>query len=260
MGEKNESCVIPLGIAAALPDTAHANSYLAIAREGRYWLVDCADSPITRLQQAGLDPLAVQGVIITHFHPDHVYGLPAYLLGLYLLGKKSPRPLAAPLRIYARLEVLNLVRAMVGLYQPQNWTGMFSLEYHPIPVEIGGKVTEDEDFAITAAPTHHSVPSIALRFVSQDSGRDFVYSSDTASCPEVETLARGATLLFHEATGAGYGHASAEEAGALATRAGVERLVLIHYTSDAPEQLLAEAQAVFAGPVELAQEFARYYW
>lgn len=260
MGEKNESCVIPLGIAAALPDTAHANSYLAIAREGRYWLVDCADSPITRLQQAGLDPLAVQGVIITHFHPDHVYGLPAYLLGLYLLGKKSPRPLAAPLRIYARIEVLNLVRAMIGLYQPQNWTGMFSLEYHPIPVEVGGKVAQDEDFVITAAPTHHSVPSIALRFVSQDSGRDFVYSSDTASCPEVETLARGATLLFHEATGAGYGHASAEEAGALATRAGVERLVLIHYTSEAPEQLLAEAQAVFAGPVELAQEFARYYW
>ncbi len=260
MDEKNESCVIPLGIAAALPDTAHANSYLAIARAGRYWLVDCADSPVTRLQQAGLDPLAVQGAIITHFHPDHVYGLPAYLLGLYLLGKKSPRPLAAPLRIYARLEVLNLVRAMVGLYQPQNWTGMFSLEYHPIPVEVGAKVAEDEDFAITAAPTHHSVPSIALRFVSQDSGRDFVYSSDTASCPEVETLARGATLLFHEATGAGYGHASAEEAGALATRAGVERLVLIHYTSDAPEQLLSEAQAVFAGPVELAQEFARYYW
>ncbi len=260
MGEKNESCVIPLGIAAALPDPAHANSYLAVVRERRYWLVDCADSPITRLQQAGLDPLAVQGVIITHFHPDHVYGLPAYLLGLYLLGKKRPRPLEAPLRIYACPEVLSLVRAMIGLYQTHNWTGMFPLEYYPVPMKVGAKVAEDEDFVISAAPTHHSVPSIALRFVSQDSGRDFVYSSDTASCPEVETLARGATLLFHEATGAGYGHASAEEAGALAARAGVERLVLIHYASDATEQLLAEAQAVFAGPVELAQEFTRYYW
>ena len=258
MGEKNY--VIPLGVAAALPDVAHANSYLAVVREERYWLVDCADSPITRLQQAGLDPLAVRGVIITHFHPDHVYGLPAYLLGLYLMDKKASRALEAPLRIYARPEVLSLVRIMVGLYQPQNWTEMFPLEYHSIPVEVGGKVTEDDDFVITAAPTHHSVPSIALRFVSQDSGHDFVYSSDTASCPEVETLAQGAKLLFHEAAGAGYGHASAEEAGELATRAGVEQLVLIHYTSDATAQLLAEAQAVFAGPVELAQEFARYPW
>ncbi|MCD6345562.1 MAG: MBL fold metallo-hydrolase [Anaerolineae bacterium] len=88
MGEKNY--VIPLGIAAALPDAAHANSYLAVVREKRYWLVDCADSPITRLQQAGLDPLAVRGVIITHFHPDHVYGLPAYLLGLISWAKKPP--------------------------------------------------------------------------------------------------------------------------------------------------------------------------
>ena len=86
MAEVQFPYVVPLGVAAALADAGHANSYLAVVGRDGYWLVDCADSPIGRLQRAGLDPLTVRGVIITHFHPDHVYGLPAYLLGLFLLA------------------------------------------------------------------------------------------------------------------------------------------------------------------------------
>jgi ribonuclease Z len=258
--EPPDTYVIPLGVAPALPDAARANTYLAVVCDNRYWLVDCADSPLGRLQQAGLDPLDVQGVIITHFHPDHVYGLPAYLMGLYLLGLEQGRPIHTSLHLYARAEVLGLVQAMIGLYQIQNWTEMFRVEYHVILPEIGAPVVEDKDFVISSAPTHHSVPSIAVRFVCKENGRGFVYSSDTSPCPEVESLAWGSVLLFHEASGAGYGHTSAADAGALAARADVERLVLIHYPYGHDERLLAEARTTFHGQVELAREFGHYPW
>jgi len=260
MGEIHVPYVVPLGVAAALTDAGYANSYMAVVGRDDYWLVDCADSPIGRLQRAGLDPLAVRGIIITHFHPDHVYGLPAYLLGLFMLAKGKPR--SEPLSIYARPEVLPLVCGMIALFGTQSWVSTLFLAYHEIVPEIGALVAEDGDFTITAAPTQHSIPSIALRFALRGTSRTFVYSSDTFPCSEVEQLARGATLLFHEATDSDRHHTRPGAAGALAARAGVGRLVLIHYYTqpDAMTHTLSEAMKTFGGPVELAEEFKPYPW
>lgn len=260
MAETHYPYVVPLGVAAALADSDHANSYLAVVGQRGYWLVDCADSPIGRLQRAGLDPLAVHGIIITHFHPDHVYGLPAYLLGLFMLAEGQPR--AEPLPVYARAEVLPLVRGMIGLFGGQSWVLPLSLTYNEIMPEVGALVAEDDEFRVTAAPTQHSVPSIAVRFALRGTSRAFAYSSDTFPCPEVEALARGATLLFHEATDSDRNHTRPGAAGALAARAGVGRLVLIHYYTqpDAMAYTLSEAAKTFDGPVELAEEFKPYAW
>ena len=256
-------CVIPLGVAAALPDADHANTYLAVVSpDERFWLVDCADNPIGRLQRAGLDPLKLNGVIITHFHPDHVYGLPALWLGLFLLNLQANRMTSLP--IYARPEVLRDARKLFAIFEPQGWPDDLPIVYHAVETEIGASVAEDDTFVITAAPGLHSVPSLGVRFTCKASGRAFVYSGDTQPCPSLMRLTQGATLLFHEATGGekGMGHTLPTSAGECAVRTQVERLVLIHYPTF-PETMpatLEAARATFRGPVELAQEFQRYSW
>lgn len=262
MPDENPPYVVPLGVAAALPDPDHANTYLAVVGRGGYWLVDCADSPIGRLQCAGLAPLSVRGIIITHFHPDHVYGLPAYLLGLFLLAATTDYEWTRPLPIYARPEVLASVQALLAVFSSQGWLDDLPLVYHEITPEFGASVAEDADFTITAAPAHHAVPSIALRFARRDTGRAFVYSSDTSPCAEVERLAQGAALLFHEATDSDNGHTRPAAAGAIAHRANVDRLVLIHYNTlpKAMAEAQREAEKTFGGPVTLAEALQAYSW
>lgn len=262
MNESVFPYVMPLGVAAALPDAYHANSYLAVVGQAGYWLVDCADGPLPRLERAGLDPLTAQGVILTHFHPDHVYGLPAYLVGLFLLTMERNYVWKAPLPIYARPEVLSQVEALLALFSSQEWLSHVPLAFYAVSPVVGAPVADTADFVIDAAPTAHSTPSLALRFVARSSGQAFVYSGDTLPCAAVETLAQGASLLFHEATDSDLGHTRPDAAGALAARAGVKNLVLIHYRSTlrAMTYALAEARRTFPGPVELAQEFYPYLW
>jgi len=264
MAQKGLPYVVPLGVAAALPDADHANSYLAVVGEHGYWLVDCADSPIGRLERAGLNPLDVRGIIITHFHPDHVYGLPAYILGLFLLAswKEKNFEWTAPLTIYAHPAVLPQVQAFLNVFATQSWFDLIPMAFQKIPPEMGASVAEDEAFTITATPAAHSVPSVALRFTDRATGRAFTYSSDTSPCAAVEALAQGSSLLFHEATDSDRGHTRPGAAGALAERAAVERLTLIHYYTqpEAMDYALAEARKTFSGDVTLAKAFTRYAW
>ena len=95
-------------------------------------------------------------------------------------------------------------------------------------------------------------------------GRSLVVSGDTRPCASLEQAARGADVLIHESTfldaeqprALETRHSTAREAGAVAKRAGVRRLLLTHFSSrydDEMTTLLAEARQEFAG-AELAYD------
>ena len=246
--------VVALGTAAAVPDEGHANTYLAVEGEQGFFLIDCADSPLVRIQRAGLALERLRGLILTHFHPDHVFGVPILLMDIWLLGR------AAPLPVYGLHDVLERFEAMMDLFRWREWPDLFPVPCRPVAEEVGALVLEDDEFRITGAPVEHMVPTLGLRVENKRSGGVVAYSSDTSPCDAVVALARGADILIHEAAKNTSGHSSATQAGEVARRAGAGRLVLIHYRP-APWQYdrwLEEAAVAFGGPVELAQDFGEY--
>lgn len=246
--------VVALGTAAAVPNEAHATTYLAVEGEQGFWLIDCGDSPIVRIRRAGLMLERLHGLIITHFHPDHACGIPVLLMNVWLLGRVSPLP------VYGLQDSVERFKAMMDLFRWDEWPGLFEVPCHTVAEEVEATVLEDDEFRITGAPVHHLVPTLGLRIENKRSGGVLAYSSDTSPAEEVVTLARGADILIHEAAENTLGHSSAAQAGEVARRAGVGRLVLIHYRPSPRkyERWLAEAGAAFGGPVELAQDFGEH--
>ncbi len=243
--------LIILGSSNAIPDETHENTHMAVVGDRRTVLIDCVSNPILRLPQAGIEFNTLTDLVLTHFHPDHVSGVPLLLMNMWLLGRKNP------LDIYGLHHTLSRIEDLMGFYAWENWPNFFPVVFHRLPQEEMTPVLENDEFRIISSPVRHMVPTIGLKVENLQSHQSIAYSCDTEPCPQVVSLARGVNLLIHEAAGAGIGHSSAAQAAEIASEAGVDCLYLIHYQTRgfAAGSLVAEAQGKFKGKVSLAEDF-----
>jgi len=193
-------------------------------------------------------------MILTHAHPDHIYGFPSLVHHLHLTGRTEP------LYIYAPAETR---RAAGGLLEILDLDKGFVV-FHVIPERRGHLLIEDDEYLLYTSPTCHGIPSVALRITSRISGRSLVYSSDTGPCPALVDLAQGADILIHEASVMEPSkiHITPWQAAELAERCGVGRLILIHYPQALLEHLqgaLIEVHKRYGGEVHLAEVYDVYY-
>jgi ribonuclease Z len=246
--------LIVLGSSASVPDAEHDTVSLTL--RGADWavLIECGGSPIQKLAQIGVGLEDLRAVILSHQHPDHLYGLPALVQALWIGGREAPLP------IYGPQQALDRARDLLELLELADRDGMFAVEWRPVPLREGRSVGSWGDVRVTAAPVVHAGnDTLALRFENETTGRTIVYSADTEPCPALVRLAAGADLLIHEATGEHTGHSTPAEAAEVAREAGVAQLALIHYpVRDVNLEAWRLQAAEFPGPVRLARERDRY--
>ncbi len=243
--------VIILGSSNAIPTPEHENTHLVVVGRERTVLVDCVSNPILRLEQAGVNFNQLTDLILTHFHPDHVSGVPLLLMDMWLMGRRKP------LNIYGLHHTLDRIEDLMGFYGWAEWPHFFPVSFCRLPGQEMTMVLDCPDFRIFSSPVRHLLPTVGLRFEFNHNGKVLAYSCDTEPCSQVVRLAEGADVLIHEAAGAARGHSSAEQAGEIATRAEAGALYLIHYPTGkyASGNLVREAAGTYQGPIKLAEDF-----
>ena len=244
--------LVILGSGAAIPSAHHHNTYMAVVDPGGVILIDCSGIPTIRLAQAGITPDQITDIILTHFHPDHVGGLPLLLMNMWLLGRKKA------LRIFGLHHTLERVEDLMGFYHWEDWPQFFPVSFHRLPEQERISILKREGVAISCSPVRHIVPTIGLRMDFDDGRYSITYSSDTEPCQALTTLATGVDILIHEATGASVGHSTVAQAAQIASQAGVGELYLIHYPPEAQDASLLTAESNgFSGRIAFAQDLMR---
>jgi ribonuclease Z len=252
------------GTSGAIPSAGRDNTALAFYSSDDIVLVDCSGSPYQKILKAGLDPMRVSALIVTHRHADHLYGIPSLAHNMGLAGRRTT------LHVYALAETMPLLHGFMHLF-PLEAKMPYRIELHDVPAREGHEILHAKGFRIRSAPVVHGAPNIALRveFDLPTERGVVVYSSDTSPCPSLVALARGADVLIHEATflhaeaarAKADGHTTGVQAGEVAAQAGVKRLMLCHFVAalhDRLEELRREAMQAFTGPVDLPEEFLEY--
>lgn len=245
--------VILLGTGAAWSGPDRENTFMLVRGETTNVLIDCGGSPTQRLAHVGVNPAQVDHIILTHNHPDHIYGFPLLLLNAWMAGRKNA------INVYALPDTIRSARKMLLALDFRLLPNFTPIKYHTITPNSVTALPRMGEFDISAVPTTHFVPTLALRITDRATGKAFAYSSDTSPDKNVVAIARDAKLFFHEATmldESKAGHSSACEAGQEAAEANVGKLILIHVPPNVrPSKWRAAAHENFPRAVVVARDF-----
>ncbi|MEM1043385.1 MAG: MBL fold metallo-hydrolase [Bacteroidota bacterium] len=241
-----------LGTGAAVSDPHRTTTMLAVSDGTSTLAVDCGGDLVQRMMACGLDPATLDGLILTHEHPDHVSGFPLFMEKLWLTGRSRPIP------VYGVRAALGQARRLWEAFDTSRWDGVPEIVWQEVAHEPGTEVLTSDTWHVTAAPVTHPVPTIGLRIEHGPTSRTVAYSCDTAPCERVVELGRDAGVLVHEATGATPGvHSSAEQAAEIAAKAGAHRLLLVHLPPGLTDDDLGDARR-WLSEVELGEELGVY--
>ena len=198
--------------------------------EGRTWrlLLDLGSGAIGPLQTV-LDPATLDGILISHGHPDHCADL-ASLSVLLRFGPSAGRGLA-PIPLWGPEGIDERVRQVEGSTDDSGLAPFDWSAFAP------GQMRTLGPFSVTAARAWHPVPALAYRIQGPStSGGEavVVFTGDTDLADGVVEVATGADLLLAEAGWADREenpegiHLTGAQAGQLAHRAGAKSLVVTH--------------------------------
>ncbi|WP_054841829.1 MBL fold metallo-hydrolase [Vulcanisaeta distributa] len=223
--------VIPLGVGGWVSNPLLGNVSLIVEVGNSRILIDAGEGTYRALRGGcSFDVNDLDLILITHRHGDHVMGLPTLAL--------FARSRGITLKVYGPRDV-DLEKLFDALGIPQY---LPAIDFHPIdPSPEPLTVLISHDYRVTAILADHTVQTLAYRIDGSD-GSCITYSSDTRPTRNIVNLAKGCTLLIHEASGNPgteevshlHGHSTTSEAVQIAKEAGVKYLVPIHYYVESP--------------------------
>ena len=237
-------------------------------------LLDCGPGTIGALFRSGLPLPAIEAVLFSHLHMDHVLGFPELLAHLVFPFGVLPRVYGPP-GTPPFIDFAARTTAMVTSIPGRPFGGPLDV---PVMELQDGQELVTKEGRIRGIVVPHAPEVVAMAHRVEFAGRTIVYSGDTRADPALMTpLAEGADVLIHEAySEAGledwtagssparreaiFGafqrtHTRVDVAAKIAAEAGVKRLVLTHLCpGEVAGRLAREAAGYFSAEVVVAED------
>ena len=239
-----------LGTGGWIATPERDNTSLLLRAGGELALIDCPGSVVAKLRALDLEPSRVSTVILTHVHPDHIYGLPSLLHSLMLTDGE--------VTLLGSAETVAFARRLLDLFGLRAKRVKTRVRFQALRPGAVCRLNEAASISGLRVPHHRS--SLAYHIFLNREGREIVLSGDTPAYAPLFAEARGVDCLIHEASGpAGYFrrfprlydmHTAALDLGKRAEAAGVKCLVPCHFLADvwlAPGRIRAEIRRHYRG-------------
>jgi ribonuclease BN (tRNA processing enzyme) len=252
--------VVFLGTAGAVACAERDNTSLLIITGREKLLVDCPGSITAKLNKVGTDYRRIKHILLTHAHPDHIYGIVSFLHSLFSMKKE--------VKIYAARGTIERVEALRNLFKLKEEEGFPKVIYCGLSENLRKPFYSSEQLSVFSFKTKHKPESVGFKFVFKKEGRICIFSGDTAATRKILEVAKTCDYLIHDCFCPSYYfrkypqmgsmHTSSLDLGNLASRAKVKTLVPIHFAQEftfSLDALLGEIKQGFKGRIIIPEDF-----
>jgi len=266
--------------------------------DGQPYLVDCGYGALAALKKAGVNHRQIAQVFITHLHDDHTADLAALLIRQWTDGRVQPTTVIGPYGTAKMVEAViafgeaNAAIRLVDEARSVKPADMFKAR-DIAATASPAVIYRDERLAVRAVENTHypaeskaRMPYRSVAYRLDARGRSIVISGDTGYSTGLVALAKGADVLVCEAMDVPAmrkafngmvargmyadnpegvwrhivaAHTPLEDAGRMASEAGVRTLVLTHIIPGAldplpDESYLAQVRKTFRGEIVVGRD------
>ena len=204
----SQTQVVLLGTGNPPADPDRSGPATAVVVNDTPYLVDMGAGVVRRAKSAlvdkgvaGLDPVKLRVVFVTHLHSDHTVGYPDLMLTPWVIGRRVPLEVYGPSGIKAMTE--HLLEAYRSDFETRKRDrGLYTVGAFPEGHAVNayeirpGVVYKDSNVTVTAFATKHAMESYGYRFDTPD--RSIVISGDTNPTQATIDACRGCDVLIHE--------------------------------------------------------------
>jgi ribonuclease Z len=257
-----------LGTGSAVPTAKKNHLAVLLSYKSENILFDCGEGTQRQFRKARISPSKLTRIFVSHWHGDHVLGIPGLLYTLNL------NDFSNTLEIYGPKGTKKFMDLILKTYVNVN---RICLKVH----EVGkGVVIDEKDFKIIAEEMDHGTPCLAYSFIEKDvlridkkkleklkignspklsqivNGKDIILDGKKIKYKDLTYLQKGkkvsfvvdtrensrikklvedsdvficeSTFLNEKEIAKEYGHMIVEQSAKIAKSANVEKLILVH--------------------------------
>lgn len=147
--------IIFLGTSQAIPTATRNHTSILMQYKDENILIDCGEGTQRQFRKLKLNPCKLTKILITHWHGDHVLGLPGLFQTLALNNYNKT------LEIYGPKGTKKYINEILNIFNP--------IEKIKLNIkEVSGKFLDTKDFSISALSLNHGAPTNGYMFEEKD--------------------------------------------------------------------------------------------
>lgn len=179
-----------------------AQACIAVVTPEHFFLIDSGAGSTDNINLLGLPLFRLQGVLLTHFHSDHIAEIYEVNLNSWVQGRPQPLTVYGPYGVDKVVNAINEGYSHDRIYR----TGHHGEELLPPALGVleqktiqPGVIFNDAGLKITAYVAEHPPihPAVGYRFDYR--GRSVVISGDSNVTDKTLEIVEGADILLHDA-------------------------------------------------------------
>ncbi len=176
-----------LGTGNAVPTKLRNHTAILLTYKNENILIDCGEGTQRQFRTAEISPAKLSRILLTHWHGDHILGLPGLFQTLAMSNFTKTLEVSGPKNTPVFIREL---------------TRVFNLK---IPVQakefFSGIIFENSEFQIECAQMSHGTPSLAYSFTIKDKLRldkSKLKKLKLPNSPLLKELQQGKDITFNE--------------------------------------------------------------
>ena len=190
------------GTSSPLPAPGRAQACVAVETRDHLYIVDAGSGSAATAQLGGIPLNKMRGILLTHYHSDHISDIGDFNLNSWIAGRPAPLQIIGPEGVDRIVEGLNITYELDRGYRvAHHGAELLNPELGVMQSRtIGEGVIVDEDgLRITAFEVSHPPIDPAFGYRLDYGGRSVVISGDSLVTDKIVKISDGADVVLHDA-------------------------------------------------------------